>query len=508
MKKPIFSLFISTLLLTIIFFIYYHRYTQNKNLLIPNLPFIPENTIFVYYTNDFDKTWREFSKTTVYKCTYTNNSLLQLVDSIKRLIPNLLKTNDTHANTPIFISLHLNEAKNQLEYIFYLPKYISLPTDLLDEKIHKKNTTSNGKILSIKTKSSLKEKTLHYIETSNYIVVSQYEATLNSYLDLKSAKGDNKFIKEIDPKRSSLIINSKNLKSFIDILFSDEYLDTNFSSTISSLSEQVLLDFRVTNKCVSLNGFITTKNLIVSSRAGLNNEYKKSNLKQYCTTNTITLKLLNIDSLESFLDEKSKSDYNALTHEDKMFIASISSQIKGEVASCKLNTIDDTNQHTSILFIDTHNARLFTDILFANNYISIQESPKNSLPIYTLNNSIFNNYILGCLSPATIRYQYMTIVDNCIVLSKNSNTISSWYELYIRQKLWEATNYLTRDNADILYLVAIQKYLDILIPHINSEWQDIANKFVSNIDNISFYINRKGDDLYKVSLVIRYGNLK
>lgn len=495
MKKTLSTLIISTLLLIVTFCIYY-RYSQKKSLLNSNISFIPNNTIALYYTNDLDKTWNEFSKTTIYKHTH-NSDFVQFFEATKRLINNFLKLKNVHtAIIPVFISFHLNEEKNDLEYILYFPKIIISANDSLN----------TNEIVSIKTQFRGRESFIHYIDTNTYIIVSKYKTTLSKYLESINDKQNNLIVRNIDPKRCALIIDPQNLKNFINILFLDRYLLPNLDSILDSLSEQTVSNFRVTNKCVALNGLIKTNKSIIPYKTDWNNNYTKPDLKKYCTINTNILELIYVPNLEEYLDIKSKLPYS-LTDSEKMFIASIASEIKGDMAYCSLNTLDSTIQNESILFIATHDARLFTDILLANNSISMQESTKNSLPFYFLKESVFTNYIIERLF-SNSKFYCMTILDNCIILSTSPSALASWYELYMRQKLWDAPNRLTTDNADLCYLIDIQKCYGEIIHHIDPELQHIANIFLSKIGNIALQITKKESDLYKVSIMLSYQDSK
>jgi hypothetical protein len=493
LKKLYAFLFISLLALTSIAYLYYSHWCS-KQQVEGALPYIPQNAALVYEVADFGKQWKYFQQTTIAKNLDQVPAFVVKQQDLNSIM-DLLETPKDLEEVPLTVSVHAL-GEEYLGYIFYFNTHDTATQDLLeaittrikhDEAYSKKVRKYAGYTLTELYKRGTTQP-LSYIKHNQYIIASCTSLLIEDVVRGLVSKKESNFLnlKKVGNTQGSLYINFSQLPQCLRTFVKHDQIDA-FSTSLANFTLASHLNLKLTHHNLLLSGFtkLQEKSLQCLTHTLAGQAAGTILLAPYLPQNTAILQHFTFSDAEQLL--ASLQQYRSLPQAGEppasqavnLLNSVLYPLLRGEIGHCILAT-EHTHQLNQLVFMKVHDSQTFIEALKGINLLTLlpSQSPQQPASTYKLTTDYFQHWLPGQLF-STFRANYITHIDDYIVLADSQLGLKTWHTQYQQGKTWanapqqKAWLENTLDQAQLSIFINLQRIWPQVIHSLKPSWQQV-----------------------------------
>jgi virulence-associated protein VapD len=493
LKKLSAFLTVFLLALTGVSYLYYTQWRseqQTKGM----FPYIPQSAALVYEVANFDKQWRHFQKTPLAKTLDQIPAFVAIQQSLDGL-KGLLDVSQSLDEVPLIISVH-GLSEEHLGYIFYFNTH-NTATKRCVEAIMAKAKQDTAYNTTVRNYAGYKltevskhgaPQPLFYTKHDQYMIASYSSLLIEDVVRGLANKQTTGLtgLKKTDNAQGSLYVNFAQLPQLLRTFVKHGQADS-LSTALATLTRASHLNLTLTPHHLLLRGFSKDEGKTPSYLTHtLHGQTAGSMLlAPYLPQDTAMLQHFTFSDVEhsfaAFQQYRSWPQASEIseTRDSSPLTSALYPLLQGEIGLCTLAT-KHTQKEDRLVFIKVKDPQLFIEVLKASHLITSLSSQRLHLPssTYRLTTGCFQHWLPKHLFPA-FEANYLTRIDDHIVLANSQVGLQTWYTQYQQGKTWEKTPQQDEwlesilDQAQFSLFIDLQKVWPQVIRVLKPTWQQV-----------------------------------
>ena len=503
MKRLSTALVISLLVLVSTTRLYYmHWYEERQTEKV--LPYIPQSAALVYAVADFGKQWERLQQMSFVQNLQQVPAFSAMQKRIS-LLDNLVVTPQILDEVPLTVSVHELDEEH-LGYIFYFNTRGEATKRLLK---HVTNSTTQNKAYRETTRMyagcKLTElskqgaaQPLFYIKHDQYIIASYSSLLIEDVVRGITSKQRVGFLplKKTENTQGSLYVN---LSQFPQLLrtFTKHNQIATCNTALAALTTASHLNLKLTHHHLLLNGVVTTQE---KSPSYLTSKLRDQTagamlLAPYLPESTAVLQHFTFSDAEQLMAtlrlHQSLPRVDEVLEEGhiNLLASTLYPLLQGEIGHCELDT-EHSHPKDQLVFIKTYHPSTFIEALESLDMLAPRglHQPADT---YQLTSNYFQHWLPGLLFPS-FEANYITQIDDYVVLANSQVGLQTWYAQYQQGKTWANTpqqkTWLTStlDQAHFSLFVNLRKVGDRVAHAFHPTWQRIGKEYAHVFQNFRY----------------------
>lgn len=494
MKKLSAFLIISLLALTSITYLYYTHWCSEQQA-EETLSYIPQSAALVYEVADFGKQWQYFQQTPIAKTLYQVPAFAAIQQGLN-FLKDLLEATQSLDEVPLTVSFH-GLGEEYLGYIFYFNTHNIATQKLLeaiiakikeDKTYSKKARKYAGYTLTELSKRDATQ-SFSYIKHDQYIIASCSSLLIEDVVLGLASKQQARLLslKKLGNTQGSLYVNFSQLPQLLSTFVKHDQVDT-VSTALATFTLASHLNLKLTRHHLLLSGFATGQEKASAqyfTHALAGQAAGAMLLAPYLPQSTAMLQHVTFSDAEQLLT--ALQQYRSLPQADKtpepqainLLAGVLYPMLRGEIGHCTLAT-EHMHQEDQLVFIKVNHPQTLIEALEGMNLLTLLPSQVSHQPAstYKLTTDYFQHWLPGQLFPA-FEANYVTQIDDYIVLANSQLGLRTWHTQYHQGKTWanapQQNAWLenTLDQAQFSLFVDLQKVWPQVIRSLKPTWQQV-----------------------------------
>jgi hypothetical protein len=489
------SAFLAVLLLALasVSYLYYTQW-RGEQQTKETFPYIPQSAALVYEVANFNKQWRHFQRTPIAKTLNQLPAFVVIQQSLNEL-QRLLDVSQNLDKVPLTISVHGLSEEN-LGYVFYFNTQDTATQRCLEAIIARiKRDTAYTTTVRNYAGYPLTEVSKHgvpqplfYTKHNRYLIASYSSLLIEDVVRGLANKQPTglRGLRKTNNAQGSLYVNFTQLPQLLRTFVKPGQANS-LKATLATLTQASHLNLKLTSHHLLLSGFSKDEapppshltHTLHGQTAG------SMLLAPYLPQDTAMLQHFTFSDAEHIFSafQQYRSWLHASkiseTRDSSLLTSTLYPLLQGEIGLCTLAT-RHPQKEDRLVFIKVKEPQLFIEALERFHLITSLSSHRLHLPpsTYQLTTSYFQHWLPGHLFPA-FEANYITQIDDYIVLADSQVGLQTWYTQYQQGKTWKKTPQQDEwlesilDQAQFSLVIDLQKAWPQVMRVLKPTWQQI-----------------------------------
>jgi hypothetical protein len=495
LKKLSAFLIIFLLVLVSATYLYYNHWRSAQQA-EEALPYIPQSAALVYEVADFGKQWEHFWQMPMAR-TLNQVPGFSAVQHSLNLLKNLVDAPKSLDKVPLTVSVH-GLGEEQLGYIFYFNTHDAATRGILEAitlrvKKEKAYSETIRKCAGYKITELVKHgatQPLSYIKHEQYVIASYSSLLIEDVVRGLASKQKTGFLdlKKAANTQGSLYVNFSQLPQLLRTFVQRDQVDT-LTTSFTTFFLASHFNLKLTHHHLLLSGFANDQATTSSSyltRTLPSQAAGAMLLAPYLPQNTAVLQHFTFSDVEQLL--ASFQQYRSLpqvgkisdTQDISLLAGTLDPLLQGEIGHCILDTRHN-QQEDQLVFMRVHDSQTFIRTLKELNLLTLVSSEGIYQPssTYKPTTDYCQHWLPGQLFPA-FEANYITQIDDYIVLANSQVGLQAWHTQYQQGKTWanapqqNAWLESALDKAHLSLFVDLKKVWPKIIHLLKPAWQQVC----------------------------------
>ncbi len=528
MKKLSAFLIIFLLVLASATYLYYNHWHSAQQA-EEALRYIPQSAALVYEVADFGKQWEHFRQMPMAKTLNQVPGFSAIQHGLGSL-KDLAEAPQSLDKVPLTVSVH-GLGEERLGCIFYFNTHDAATRRILEAitlkiKQEKAYSETVRKCAGYKITELSKHgasQPLSYIKHEQYVIASYSSLLIEDVVRGLASKQKTGFLdlKKAANTQGSLYVNFSQLPQLLRTFVQHGQVDT-LSTSLTTFARASHFNLKLTHHHLLFSGFAkdqkTTTSASYLTHTLPNQAAGAMLLAPYLPQNTAVLQHFTFNEAEQLLT--SFQQYRSLPQVGKisdtqgisLLAGTLDPLLQGEIGHCTLAR--NNQQEDQLVFIRVHDPQVFIETFKELNLLTLLSSQGIHQPssTYKLTTDYFQYWLPGQLFPA-FEANYITQIDDYIVLANSQVGLQTWHTQYLQGKTWanapQQNAWLESrlEKAHFSLFVDLKKAWPQIIHSLKPAWQQVCKTHadaLQKFQHVSLQLLHEPDTGCYISILLNH----